>query len=43
MEGLSVPLGSAHRVVLDTIIFRIDTVRKVNMKSFHWNTLQEFH
>jgi hypothetical protein len=37
------PLDRARRVVSDTSIFRIDTVKKVNISSFYSNMMPEFY
>jgi hypothetical protein len=42
-EDLSMPLYRARRVVSDTSIFRIDTVKKVNISSFYSNIMPEFY
>jgi hypothetical protein len=43
IEDLSMPLDMARRVVSDTSIFRIDTVKKVNISSFYSNIMPEFY
>ena len=43
IEDPNIPLNRARRVALDTPIFRIDTVKKVNVRNFYSNVLQEIH
>jgi hypothetical protein len=43
IDEQSIPLGKARRVVSDTSIFRIDTVKKVNISSFYSNIMPEFY
>ncbi len=43
IKDLSIPLDRAHRVALDTSIFRIDIVKKMNIGSFYWNMVPEFY
>ncbi len=43
IDEQSIPLDRARRVVSDTSIFRIDTVKKVNISSFYSNIMPEFY
>ena len=43
IEDPNIPPDRAHRVTLVTSIFRIDTVKKVNVRSFYSNLPLEFH
>jgi hypothetical protein len=43
IDDLSMPLDRACRVVSDTSIFRIGTVKQVNMDSFYLNMMPKFY